>query len=351
MPPRRGRSPRGVAMSRWRRRIGFALGSIKLRVMLSAVAAMALGVLLTAVMLVRQAERDTLANQRDRELAEVVNTASQLSQRVVERQRALRASAEQFDAAMLADNSRLQNLLDNKPLLRGLFTDVFVTSTDGRVRAYADSQGVRTPAVDVSDREYFRRTVIERRRAGDGHRQPGVVDLSVVIEVAAMDALGVQHRHVGDRRQALAGAAGALIGVYDNQVWPTMGSIPAYKCLAIVVLGGLGNIPGSVLASFLIGLAETLLIGGGGTAFNNANAYLGVGASATAWSTTQTDLIYIVGRNHDCHSVSQNAQNIELLIIAGNFLDLDSLNDANTMGWIYGHIADLKIHTVSSPCT
>jgi len=60
---------------------------------------------------------------------------------------------------------------------------------------------------------------------------------------------------------ALAGAAGVLIGVYDNQVWPTMGSIPAYKCLAIVVLGGLGNIPGSVLASFLIGLAETLLIG------------------------------------------------------------------------------------------
>lgn len=60
---------------------------------------------------------------------------------------------------------------------------------------------------------------------------------------------------------AMAGAAGALIGVYDNQVWPTMGSVPAYKCLAIVVLGGLGNIPGSVMASFLIGLAETLLIG------------------------------------------------------------------------------------------
>ncbi len=60
---------------------------------------------------------------------------------------------------------------------------------------------------------------------------------------------------------ALAGAAGVLIGVYDNQVWPTMGSVPAYKCLAIVVLGGLGNVPGSVLASFLIGLAETLLIG------------------------------------------------------------------------------------------
>ena len=60
---------------------------------------------------------------------------------------------------------------------------------------------------------------------------------------------------------AMAGAAGVLIGVYDNQVWPTMGSIPAYKALAIVVLGGLGNIPGTVLASFIVGMAETFFIG------------------------------------------------------------------------------------------
>lgn len=60
---------------------------------------------------------------------------------------------------------------------------------------------------------------------------------------------------------AMAGAAGVLIGVYDNQVWPTMGSLPAYKSLAIVVLGGLGSIPGTVLASLVVGLAETLLIG------------------------------------------------------------------------------------------
>jgi len=60
---------------------------------------------------------------------------------------------------------------------------------------------------------------------------------------------------------AMAGAAGVLIGVYNNQVWPTMGSIPAYKALAIVVLGGLGNIPGTVLASLVVGLAETFFIG------------------------------------------------------------------------------------------
>ncbi len=60
---------------------------------------------------------------------------------------------------------------------------------------------------------------------------------------------------------AMAGAAGVLIGVYDSQVWPTMGTIPAYKALAIVVLGGLGNIPGTVLAAIVVGLSETFFIG------------------------------------------------------------------------------------------
>ncbi len=94
--------------------------------------------------------------------------------------------------------------------------------------------------------------------------------VGLAMRACAMDAettssFGVNTRAVVSLNfligSALAGAAGVLIGVNDNQVWPTMGSIPAYKCLAIVVLGGLGNIPGSVLASFVIGLAETLLLG------------------------------------------------------------------------------------------
>jgi hypothetical protein len=34
-----------------------------------------------------------------------------------------------------------------------------------------------------------------------------------------------------------------------------------------------------------------LLVGGGGTAFNSANAYIGVGAATTAWAASQTNLI------------------------------------------------------------
>ncbi len=60
---------------------------------------------------------------------------------------------------------------------------------------------------------------------------------------------------------AVAAVAGILVGIYFNQVYPTMGAVPAYKCLALIVVGGLGSLPGAVLASLLLGVAETLLIG------------------------------------------------------------------------------------------
>lgn len=60
---------------------------------------------------------------------------------------------------------------------------------------------------------------------------------------------------------AIAGVAGVLVGIYYNQVYPTMGAVPAYKTLALIVVGGLGSVPGAVAAALLLGVAETLLIG------------------------------------------------------------------------------------------
>ncbi len=59
---------------------------------------------------------------------------------------------------------------------------------------------------------------------------------------------------------ALAAIGGVLLGVTYNTVYPTMGDIPAYKMLAIIVLGGLGNPLGTVLAAMLIGLLETFVV-------------------------------------------------------------------------------------------
>jgi branched-chain amino acid transport system permease protein len=59
---------------------------------------------------------------------------------------------------------------------------------------------------------------------------------------------------------ALAAVSGVLLGINYNTVYPTMGDIPAYKMLAIIVLGGLGNPLGTIAAAMLIGLVETFVV-------------------------------------------------------------------------------------------
>lgn len=56
---------------------------------------------------------------------------------------------------------------------------------------------------------------------------------------------------------ALAGAAGVMVALLNNLVEPTMGSVPSYKALAIIVLGGLGSVPGTLLASLTLGVVES----------------------------------------------------------------------------------------------
>ena len=57
---------------------------------------------------------------------------------------------------------------------------------------------------------------------------------------------------------ALAAAAGVLAGPFLS-VLPTMWLLPIVKAFAIVVVGGLGSIPGSILAALMLGYAETFV--------------------------------------------------------------------------------------------
>ena len=83
------------------------------------------------------------------------------------------------------------------------------------------------------------------------------------MEVAS--SLGVNSRRVVDVTfiigSSIAAVAGILVGIYYNQVYSTMGAVPAYKTLALIVVGGMGSVPGAVLASLFLGVGETLLIG------------------------------------------------------------------------------------------
>ncbi len=56
---------------------------------------------------------------------------------------------------------------------------------------------------------------------------------------------------------ALAAAAGVLVAMLNNLVEPSMGSVASYKALAIIVLGGLGSIRGTLVAAMAIGIIES----------------------------------------------------------------------------------------------
>lgn len=58
---------------------------------------------------------------------------------------------------------------------------------------------------------------------------------------------------------ALAGSAGALL-ISIFPAFPNIGYQPVLKSFAVVILGGLGNIPGAIAAGFLLGVVEAYAI-------------------------------------------------------------------------------------------
>lgn len=58
----------------------------------------------------------------------------------------------------------------------------------------------------------------------------------------------------------LAGLGGVLVAAYEGRVFAAMGDVVSYKAFIVVVLGGLGNVPGAVAAAFLLAFIESFVI-------------------------------------------------------------------------------------------
>jgi branched-chain amino acid transport system permease protein len=72
---------------------------------------------------------------------------------------------------------------------------------------------------------------------------------------------------------ALAAAAGALLGPVFV-AYPSMGDLAAAKAFAIVILGGLGSIPGATLGGFILAFAEELGAGYISSGYRDAMSFL-----------------------------------------------------------------------------
>lgn len=71
----------------------------------------------------------------------------------------------------------------------------------------------------------------------------------------------------------LAAVAGALLGPIFV-VTPTMGDLVALKAFAIVILGGLGNIPGATIGGFVLALVEEFGAGYVSSGYRDAMGFL-----------------------------------------------------------------------------
>jgi branched-chain amino acid transport system permease protein len=71
----------------------------------------------------------------------------------------------------------------------------------------------------------------------------------------------------------LGGIAGVLIGLYSNALFPLMGQPMLHKGIAVIILGGMGDIRGAMIAGLFLGFAEVLSVAYIGSDMRDAVAF------------------------------------------------------------------------------
>ena len=72
---------------------------------------------------------------------------------------------------------------------------------------------------------------------------------------------------------ALGSAAGVLVGLSFDAVEPMMGVVIGFKGLAVLILGGLGNITGAMVGGFILGVSEVFSVAYGASSYRDAVAF------------------------------------------------------------------------------
>jgi branched-chain amino acid transport system permease protein len=72
---------------------------------------------------------------------------------------------------------------------------------------------------------------------------------------------------------ALGGAAGVLFGLAFNSISPDVGRSVELKGLAVIILGGMGSIPGAVAAGFALGLLEVFTVARFGSSWRDGVSF------------------------------------------------------------------------------
>ena len=72
---------------------------------------------------------------------------------------------------------------------------------------------------------------------------------------------------------ALGGISGVLIALYSNAVFPLMGQPMLHKGIAVIILGGMGDIRGALIGGLFLGFAEVMSVAYIGSTMRDAVAF------------------------------------------------------------------------------
>ena len=113
-----------------------------------------------------------------------------------------------------------------------------------------------------------RRTRLGRdlRAVAESPRAARVVGVHVDRVVAAAFAIS----------SALGGAAGVLFALAFNAISPDMGRSVELKGLSVIIVGGMGSMPGAVVAGFLLGITEVFVVAYLGASWRDALSFAGL---------------------------------------------------------------------------
>lgn len=72
---------------------------------------------------------------------------------------------------------------------------------------------------------------------------------------------------------ALGGISGVLVALYSNAVYPLMGQPMLHKGIAVIILGGMGDIRGALIGGLFLGFAEVMAVAYIGSTMRDAVAF------------------------------------------------------------------------------
>lgn len=212
--------------------LGERLRSLKLRLALTSALLIMVSVGLTVQVVLNEVAVRTESTILDLEHANTRRLASVMSARLVNLQLALRNAAANLPTRRLDDPSTVGEFLESKPVLKGLFDNIFLALPNGRIVAVLDRDGYRDPQINISDRGYFQRTlelgrpVLSEPLQGRVSNKPAIImtlpvtDASARVRAVLVGSLPLNTRGLMaelDEDNAADDSSGMLTVVIDAQ--------------------------------------------------------------------------------------------------------------------------------------